>query len=62
MRGIGALAAQNDDVKKALENSEKICPKCGAESILRTSAKWNNSGSRFWGCSRYPRCKQIMDT
>jgi len=39
VRGIGALAAQNDDVKKALANPEEICPKRGAETVLPTSAK-----------------------
>lgn len=32
-----------------------ICPKCHIPLVLRESKK---GGSRFWGCSNYPRCHQ----
>jgi len=36
------------------------CPRCGAEMILRTARKGANAGNQFWGCSRYPACKGIV--
>lgn len=37
-----------------------ICPRCGADMVLRTAKKGMNVGERFWGCSRYPACKGII--
>ncbi|GEM_PF-1499385 len=33
------------------------CPRCSSLMSLRTAKKGRNSGSKFWGCSKYPRCK-----
>jgi restriction system protein len=32
------------------------CPACGESMVLRTVRKGARSGSRFWGCTGYPRC------
>lgn len=37
----------------------KICQKCGSRMTLRTATKGKNPGSKFWGCSNYPNCKQV---
>lgn len=43
-------------------NSEiKICPKCGANMVLRTTKKGENFGKQFYGCSNYPKCKEIIN-
>lgn len=33
------------------------CPACGSEMQLRTARRGPNTGSRFWGCSRFPKCR-----
>ena len=38
-----------------------LCPKCGAPMILRTASKGKNQGSKFYGCSQYPKCKSIIN-
>ena len=43
-----------------LTSKEKICPKCEQKLVLRTVKKGANPGSRFWGCSAYPRCRFTM--
>ena len=43
-----------------LKSKEKICPKCEQKMVLRTVKKGLNPGSRFWGCSTYPRCRFTM--
>lgn len=34
-----------------------VCPSCGSGMRLRTARRGLNSGSRFWGCSRFPNCR-----
>lgn len=38
----------------------KSCSKCGAEMVLRKASKGNNAGNKFWGCSAFPRCRNII--
>ena len=33
------------------------CPRCGSVLVLRTTRRGQNRGSRFYGCSAYPRCR-----
>lgn len=37
------------------ENS--VCPRCGANLVLRTAKKGEHSGEQFYGCSRFPKCR-----
>lgn len=37
------------------------CPTCGAPMVLRTARRGPHAGSKFFGCSRYPKCKGIRD-
>jgi hypothetical protein len=36
------------------------CPKCGNDMVLRTAKSGANQGEKFWGCSRYPQCREIV--
>ena len=45
-----------------LNESKKVCKRCGAEMILRMTRKGENSGKQFWGCSKYPQCKYTEKT
>jgi restriction system protein len=42
-------------------SSGTVCPKCGAELVLRTAGKGPNAGKQFYGCSRYPSCHYARD-
>ena len=33
------------------------CPQCDKPMVLRTAKTGKQTGSQFWGCSRYPDCK-----
>jgi len=37
------------------------CPRCGAHMVLRTARRGRSAGGRFYGCSRYPACKEIVN-
>jgi len=47
---------QKDETTLKKPLSEKLCPKCGADLVLRTTQKGPNPGQKFWGCSNYPKC------
>ena len=49
-----AASAQGDPDSASKMNP---CPHCGAALILRTARRGPNRGSRFYGCSSYPRCR-----
>lgn len=42
--------------KPRAQNDQKRCPKCSAPMALRTARRGRYSGSKFWGCKKYPRC------
>ena len=44
-----------------LETSSPRCPKCGSEMVLRTAKRGDNQGGKFWGCSKYPECRGILE-
>lgn len=53
--------------KTSVEQPDKVpdslprCPKCGSEMILRTAKRGDNQGGKFWGCSKYPECRGILN-
>lgn len=36
------------------------CPQCDIKMKLRESKKGRNNGGQFWGCVRYPKCRQTL--
>ena len=38
-----------------------VCPKCGAPMIKRKATKGENAGNEFYGCSRFPHCRGIVN-
>jgi len=39
----------------------KDCPRCGSPMVLRTARTGPNAGGQFWGCSRFPDCRGIVN-
>lgn len=37
------------------------CPRCGAPMVLRRARRGKREGQYFWGCSRFPRCRCVVD-
>jgi len=46
----------------ALEGDYKTptCPQCDIKMVLRDKRTGNQNGEKFWGCVRYPRCRQTF--
>ena len=38
---------------------DHVCPRCGAELVLRTAKKGENAGKQFYGCSAFPKCRYM---
>ena len=55
-----ALESSDSKVLQLLFSPSKLCPRCGAAMVRRTTAKGRNAGAEFWGCSTYPQCNQTM--
>lgn len=41
----------------ANQSINPLCPRCGADLVLRTAKKGEHSGEQFYGCSRFPKCR-----
>jgi hypothetical protein len=51
----------NNKQPEQVQESSPRCPKCGSEMVLRTAKRGDNQGGRFWGCSKYPECRGILE-
>ena len=45
----------------AQQEGTPICPKCRIEMAMRTAKKGSQQGGKFWGCSNYPKCREIVN-
>lgn len=43
------------------ETEIPFCPKCGSKMVLRTAKTGQYAGNKFWGCSKYPNCKGLLN-
>ncbi len=48
------------DVALEGDYTTPTCPQCDIKMALRESSKGRNTGGKFWGCVKYPRCKQTL--
>ncbi len=63
-----AVKTQIGDSKLATETDEQdnqkqqslMCMKCGSEMVLRVAKRGNNIGEEFYGCSNFPKCRNIV--
>ena len=44
----------------ASEAEKVICPLCGSDMVLRKARQGKYAGKKFWGCSRFPKCKGLV--
>jgi restriction system protein len=40
--------------------STPACPRCNEPMVARVAKRGASSGSEFWGCCRYPKCKATL--
>ena len=59
---MGRAQKEEPVTPRAAPVSSPACPICGAPMVLRTAKQGARAGSKFWGCSNYPKCKGIVNT
>ncbi|MBD1571585.1 MULTISPECIES: DUF2726 domain-containing protein [Aliivibrio] len=42
-----------------LDSTDKKCPKCSSNMVLKVAKKGKSVGNEFWGCSSFPACRHI---
>jgi restriction system protein len=60
---IGDMPSRNsaaDSGVAVVAETKPACPQCGTAMIQRTAKNGQFAGQRFWGCGRYPKCKEIL--
>ncbi|MCL2718344.1 MAG: NERD domain-containing protein [Lachnospiraceae bacterium] len=57
-KGDMVTKSQSDNMK--IESKES-CGKCGAKMVLRTASRGERKGMKFWGCSKYPKCRNTIN-
>ena len=51
----------NENSQKDTNSNLVICPKCGVGHLVeRKATRGTNKGNIFYGCSNYPKCKNIV--
>lgn len=48
---------ENLRIRARKVDAGEVCPRCGAGLVMRTSKSGAQVGSRFLGCSGYPKCR-----
>jgi four helix bundle suffix protein len=46
---------------KAKNDNTPACPNCSKPMTIRKAASGKKAGKEFWGCTRYPECKGIIN-
>ena len=42
------------------QNSQQ-CPKCNSDMVIREAKKGRSVGNKFWGCSKFPKCRETLN-
>jgi restriction system protein len=58
---VQKTAAGASKVQVNQASTVNVCPKCGAELVVRTVRKGANAGKQFYGCSRFPACRYTRE-
>ena len=45
------------NLKKRKTSTQRQCPRCRKQMVLRTTRKGPNEGRQFWGCKGFPKCR-----
>lgn len=52
-----AVPEQTKEENVVEQDNKRVCPRCGAELVLRTAKKGEHAGEQFYGCSCFPKCR-----
>lgn len=43
------------------KSDTKSCSRCHSKMVLRKATKGKNAGNEFWGCSAFPKCRNVVE-
>ncbi|WP_138418218.1 topoisomerase DNA-binding C4 zinc finger domain-containing protein [Aquibacillus sediminis] len=46
---------------KPASDDTPICKKCGSPIIKRQAKKGENKGEAFYGCTNFPKCREVFE-
>ena len=55
-------AGSIDSAQGVVSQREPVCPKCNTPMILRKARSGANTGSNFYGCTNFPKCREIIQS
>lgn len=61
MQHVSSLNARHSQPESSTQSSNPSCPKCGSAMTKRMAKNGVNAGKEFWGCSKYPGCRGIVN-
>tara|TARA_R110002050_G_scaffold250336_3_gene388263 strand:+ start:349 stop:621 length:273 start_codon:yes stop_codon:yes gene_type:complete len=44
-----------------VKSNTKTCSSCNSGMVLRKVTKGKNAGKEFWGCSGFPKCRNVIE-
>jgi len=50
---VQSIVAERENIKN--------CPKCSSQMVLREVKKGQKMGNKFWGCSKFPKCRGVVN-
>jgi len=53
VKHVQSIIVEKDNIKS--------CPKCSSGMVLREMKKGPKTGNTFWGCSRFPKCRGVVN-
>ena len=53
-------ATQSEPPTTVGSSETRVCERCGGTMHLRTASQSQHKGQQFWGCSNYPRCRNVV--
>jgi len=59
---LQVLIKRTQETQAVQNNNETIsCLKCSIPMVLRRAKKGQNVGKEFYGCTNYPKCKEVIN-
>jgi restriction system protein len=58
----GTIPAVTPSEQDTSIDSSPLCPRCNSPMVKRTARQGSNAGKEFWGCSQFPKCRQVVNT
>jgi hypothetical protein len=55
---VGAIQSEPPTTVGSAET--RVCERCGGTMRLRTANQGQHKEQQFWGCSNYPRCRNVV--